>query len=160
MNMKHLLSLLTAMSISIVSLAQLNGKISGTIKDGGNQQIIDAATISLLQSNDSSLVKAAVADKSGNYSFENINEGNYLVAASQHQDALKLYQLKRMVKNVRIAPDDISAVVIDKNNKSRKEEFYYGNSFLSQSSRFIVVDSSVQSVTIRNARGRTRVLNF
>ncbi|MEO6355315.1 MAG: TonB-dependent receptor [Ferruginibacter sp.] len=80
--MKHLLSLLTAMSISIVSLAQLNGKISGTIKDGGNQQIIDAATISLLHSNDSSLVKAAVADKSGNYSFDNINEGNYLVTAS------------------------------------------------------------------------------
>ena len=80
--MKQLLNLLTAMSISIVSLAQSNGKISGTIKDGGNQQIIDAATISLLHSNDSSLVKAAITDKEGNFVFENINEGNYFVAAT------------------------------------------------------------------------------
>ena len=80
--MKQLLNLLTAMSISIVSLAQSNGKISGTIKDGGNQQIIDAATISLLHSNDSSLVKAAITDKEGNFVFENINEGNYFVAST------------------------------------------------------------------------------
>lgn len=87
-------------------------------------------------------------------------EGNYLVAASQHQDVLKLYQLKRTVKNVRINPDDVSAVVREKNNKSRKEEFYYGNSFLSQSSRFILVDSNVQSVMIRNANGKSRLLKF
>ena len=88
------------------------------------------------------------------------SSGDYLVAASQHQDVLKLYQLKRTVNNVRINPDDISAVVTDKNNKSRKEEFYYGNSFLSQSSRFVVIDSNVQSVAIKNANGKTRLLKF
>jgi len=86
--------------------------------------------------------------------------GDYLVAASQHQEALKLFRLKRGVKNVRIEPDDVSAVVTFSNNKSRKEEFYYGNSFLSQSSRFILLDSSVRSVTIKNAGGKSRSLEF
>jgi len=84
--------------------------------------------------------------------------GDYLVAASQHQDVLKLYRLKRPVKGIRIDPDDISAAVTLKNNKIRKEEFYYGNSFLSQSARFIMVDSNVQSVTVKNAKGASRSL--
>ena len=80
--MKHLFNLLTAMSISIVSLAQNTGKVTGSIKDGGNQKIIDAATISLLKSKDSSLVKTAITDKEGNFIFENLKEGNYFVSAS------------------------------------------------------------------------------
>ncbi|WP_431210104.1 FG-GAP repeat domain-containing protein [Puia sp. P3] len=81
--------------------------------------------------------------------------GDYLVAASQHQDVLKLYQLKRAVKGVRLGQDAISAVVNYKNKSSRKEELYYGNSFLSQSSRFILADSSVESVTIKNNKGKS-----
>ena len=77
--MKKLFSLLAATAIGMSSFAQSGGKISGTIKDGGNQQRIDAASISLLRANDSSLVKAAVTDKDGNFSFENIKEGSYLV---------------------------------------------------------------------------------
>jgi hypothetical protein len=86
------------------------------------------------------------------------SSGDYLVAASQHQDALKLYQLKRKIKAVRINPDDVSALVNGRDGKSRKEEFYYGSSFLSQSSRFILIDSSVQSVTIRNTKGKLRLV--
>jgi ASPIC/UnbV protein/VCBS repeat protein len=84
--------------------------------------------------------------------------GEYLIAASQHQDALKLYQLKRKVKAVRIDPDEVSAVVVNKDGKTRKEEFYYGNSFLSQSSRFMLVDSNILSVTIRNTGGKLRLV--
>jgi iron complex outermembrane recepter protein len=80
--MKHLIILLTAMSVNIVSFAQTSGKITGSIKDGGNQKIIDAATISLLKSKDSSLVKSAVTDKEGNFIFENLREGSYLVSAA------------------------------------------------------------------------------
>jgi ASPIC and UnbV/FG-GAP-like repeat/FG-GAP repeat len=86
------------------------------------------------------------------------SSGDYLVAASQHEDALKLFQLKRKVKTVKINPDDVSAMIKCKDNKNRKEEFYYGNSFLSQSSRFILVDSNVQSVTIRNSKGKLRLI--
>jgi hypothetical protein len=81
--------------------------------------------------------------------------GDYLIAASQHQDVLKLYQLKRAVNGVRVGPDVVSAVIKYKNKSSRVEELYYGNSFLSQSSRFILADSSVQSVTIKNNKSKS-----
>lgn len=82
--MKKFFSLLAAMGIALCSLAQSasNGTISGSIKDGGNQIIIDAASVSLLQSKDSILVKTAVTDKAGNFSFDNIKEGNYLIMAT------------------------------------------------------------------------------
>ena len=80
--MKQLLHLLTAMSISFVSFAQNSGKVSGSIKDGGNQKIIDAASISLLKTKDSSVAKVAITDKFGNFTFENVKDGTYLVLAA------------------------------------------------------------------------------
>ena len=80
--MKQFFSLLAAMSIAIGSYAQSGGKVTGSIKDGGNQKIIDAASVSLLKAKDSSLIKVAVTDKDGNFSFENVKEGNYLVLAT------------------------------------------------------------------------------
>ena len=77
--MKKQLSTLLLASISLCSFAQNAGKISGVIKDGGNQKIIDAASVSLLQAKDSSLVKISVVDKEGNFSFENVKDGKYLV---------------------------------------------------------------------------------
>ncbi len=80
--MNKFFSLLAAMTIGMSSYAQTAGKISGNIKDGGNQKIIDAASVSLLKAKDSSLVKVAVTDNAGNFSFENVKEGNYLVLAT------------------------------------------------------------------------------
>ena len=80
--MKQFFSLLAAITIGMSSQAQNGGKVSGSIKDGGNQKVIDAATVSLLKAKDSSLVKAAVTDATGNFSFENVKEGNYLVLAT------------------------------------------------------------------------------
>ena len=77
--MNKFFSLLAAITIGMSSYAQSGGKISGSIKDGGNQKVIDAASISLLKAKDSSLVKAAVTDKDGNFTFENIKDGSYLV---------------------------------------------------------------------------------
>ncbi len=80
--MNKLFSLLAAITISMSSYAQTGGKVSGTIKDGGNQKIIDAATISLLKAKDSSLVKTAITDPAGNFIFENVKDGKYLVKAT------------------------------------------------------------------------------
>ncbi len=80
--MKQFFSLLAAMSIAICSFAQSGAKVTGSIKDGGNQKIIDATSVSLLRAKDSSLVKVAVTDKDGNFSFENVKEGKYLILAT------------------------------------------------------------------------------
>lgn len=80
--MNKFFSLLAAMSIIVSASAQNGGKVTGSIKDGGNQKVIDAATVSLLKAQDSSLVKSAITDQAGNFFFENVKDGNYLVMAS------------------------------------------------------------------------------
>jgi hypothetical protein len=80
--MKKIISLLTIMGIGFSSFAQNMGKISGSIKDGGNQKIIDAASVSLLNAKDSALLKTSITDKDGNFIFENVKDGNYLVMAT------------------------------------------------------------------------------
>jgi len=63
--------------------AQLHeGSISGTIADGGDQKIIDAATVSLFKAKDSLLFKTSLTDKAGNFLFENIPFGRYYILAS------------------------------------------------------------------------------
>jgi hypothetical protein len=80
--MKKLIATLALAGISICTYAQNGGKITGMIKDGGNQKVIDAATISLLKTQDSSLVKTSLTNKDGSFSFENLKEGKYLVMAT------------------------------------------------------------------------------
>jgi hypothetical protein len=83
--------------------------------------------------------------------------GDYLVAASQNKGRMKMYQLRRASKFIPVRPDDVSAVLQLKNGKMQKEEFYYGSSFLSQSARFLAVDSNVVSVKIMDSKGRARL---
>ncbi len=78
---KNLLTAL-ALTISFSGFSQTSGKINGIIKDGGNQKIIDAATVSLLKAKDSSLVKTSLTDKEGNFAFETLADGKYLVMAT------------------------------------------------------------------------------
>ena len=86
------------------------------------------------------------------------SSGNYLLAASQNRDALKVFQLKRKVSSLKLQPSDISAEIKFKNGKTQKQEFYYGSSFLSQSARFLTVDQNATSVTIKNNTGQTRTI--
>lgn len=80
--MRKLLTLLTAMIITLVSQAQLkNGKVSGTVIDG-NTKTIESATITLLRAKDSSVAKMSVADKTGKFEFDAVPEGRYMVSIS------------------------------------------------------------------------------
>ncbi|MEX6688848.1 VCBS repeat-containing protein [Danxiaibacter flavus] len=84
------------------------------------------------------------------------SNGNYLVAASQHKDYLKLFRLNTKPKTIRINNDDMFAMITYKNGSTQKQEFYYGDSFLSQSSRFITINENVSSVTVTNNKGAKR----
>lgn len=59
----------------------VTGKINGQVLDE-NKNPLEFATIMLLSTSDSSLVKGAISDVAGKYEFMNIAEGNYLVSAS------------------------------------------------------------------------------
>jgi len=103
--MKKFFSMLLGTCTVLSSLAQSGGKVSGSIKDGGNQKTIDAASVSLLKAADSSLVKVAVADAAGNFSFDNVKDGNYLVLATSVGHA-KIYS-----RPFSIAPGNLAAQV-------------------------------------------------
>ncbi|HEX2606025.1 MAG TPA: TonB-dependent receptor [Flavisolibacter sp.] len=80
--MKKLLSFLLLTILCSSSFAQgKNGSVSGSIIDG-NQKTIESATITLVKAKDSSSIKFSVADKNGQYLFENIAYGKYLVSVS------------------------------------------------------------------------------
>ena len=57
---------------------------------------------------------------------------------------------------VKLQPADMFAMIKYKNGKFSKQEFYYGDSFLSQSGRFINIDDTMASVTITDNSGHTR----
>ena len=87
-------------------------------------------------------------------------KGNYLVAASQFRGPLKVFELRRKIKIVPVGATDMYAIIGYKNGASEKKEFYYGSSFLSQSVRFMEVNELMNSITIYNAKGEKRVVQF
>jgi hypothetical protein len=82
--------------------------------------------------------------------------GKNLVAASQHNGALKVFELQRNIKKIRIEPSDVSVLIKYKNGKVQKREFYYGYSFLSQSGRVLNINNQMRSLTITDSRGKKR----
>lgn len=83
--MKKMIPLLMVLSfttLSFVSQAQTGtGKVTGHVVDG-SQKIIASATITLLKATDSSVAKIGAANKDGNFVFEGLAKGRYLVAIS------------------------------------------------------------------------------
>lgn len=81
--MRKILTLLTlTLTLAIHGIAQTKtGKISGHVIDG-NVKTIESATITLLRSKDSSVIKLSVANKEGNFVFENVGDGKYLVSVT------------------------------------------------------------------------------
>ncbi|HUZ61081.1 MAG TPA: TonB-dependent receptor [Hanamia sp.] len=80
---KKLTTTLLILAFLLVSTVQLmaQSEIHGTIADAGGKPIKDASVL-LLKSSDSSLVKGMVSNAVGKYTFENIPKGAYLVSAS------------------------------------------------------------------------------
>ncbi|WP_160715707.1 TonB-dependent receptor [Chitinophaga solisilvae] len=72
---------MSVLSAALSSQAQSGPKVNGQITQAGNKPV-EFATVTLLKAKDSSLVKGAVADISGKYEFDNIKQGQYLVAAA------------------------------------------------------------------------------
>src|SRR6476619_5242024 len=80
--MKQYLFALMLMGLCSFSQAQTKtGHVSGSVIDG-SRKTIESATIALVRSKDSSVVKFSVADKDGKFAFDNISDGQYLVSVS------------------------------------------------------------------------------
>ncbi|HTQ65343.1 MAG TPA: VCBS repeat-containing protein [Puia sp.] len=85
--------------------------------------------------------------------------GRCLLAAGQNRGPLKILELKKNVLIIPLQASDVSAVISYKKGISRKQEIYYGASFLSQSGRFLNLDENVSGVEITDSRGVKRTLS-
>jgi len=85
--------------------------------------------------------------------------GGYLVAATQRQGNLELFELNAKQRLVDVDPGDRFALLKLDNGKVQKQELNQGSSFLSQSASFISLGQSVSSVQISNNRGVVRSID-
>ena len=83
--------------------------------------------------------------------------------ATQNQDSLLLFRKNPVLKNeilkwVPLQPGDFCADVEYKNGTKRHVEFYYGSTYLSQSSRMLPVEKNVVKISVTNFKGIKRKL--
>jgi hypothetical protein len=84
--------------------------------------------------------------------------GGSLLAAGQNRGPLKLFAQRHPLPTLALQPSDVSILFHYRNGQTRKEEVYYGSSFLSQSGRFIDWNDNIVAVEITDNKGRKRGL--
>lgn len=84
------------------------------------------------------------------------SDGSFCVAGSQNRGSLKIFRLKSGKKMIKLNPDDESIEIQFQNGKKQIQEYYYGQSYLSQSARFISIDANVKSLKVRSSSGNIR----
>lgn len=88
-------------------------------------------------------------------------KGEDLFVATQNQDSLMVYRKKENrggdgLQWIKLNPDDFCADVVYKDKRKRRIEFYYGATYLSQSSRMMAMDKEAVKVVITDFRGNKR----
>jgi hypothetical protein len=87
--------------------------------------------------------------------------GSSLFLVSSNSDSLRAFRLQQeAVRTITVQPDDAFAVITGSDGRQQRQEFYYGNSYLSQSTRRLTVAPNTKSVDIYNSSGKTRTVNF
>jgi hypothetical protein len=87
--------------------------------------------------------------------------GSSLFLVGSNADSLHVYHLNEAPqKVVAIDAKDAYAIITARNGMKRRQEFYYGSTYLSQSSRRLTVAANIQSVVIYNNAGKKREFNF
>ncbi len=114
----------------------------------GNFDIQDASTSGFLVQGDA---KALVT-------IAHQATGEQLFIASQNRGPLKIFTTGIKNKTIDLKESDVSALIQLKNGKTRKQEFYFGTGFLSQSSRSVLMDDAIVKVIITNDKGDKRTI--
>ena len=86
-------------------------------------------------------------------------QGKPLLMATQNRAELKTFKLSNNIYQTKpLKTNDVAVIETLKNGKTRKVEIDYGSSFLSQSSRSILLSPQIKSVEVIDAKGKKRVL--
>ncbi|MGI9544240.1 MAG: VCBS repeat-containing protein [Cyclobacteriaceae bacterium] len=90
-------------------------------------------------------------------------QGKPLILVTQNQDSLRAYNYynKESSSNpITLDAQDAYGIVSYPNGKMEKVEFYYGSSYLSQSSRKFAFPSSATTVVLYDSRGESREVSI
>ena len=96
--------------------------------------------------------KALVALRSAN--------NTYMLAASQNKSTLKLFSANTIGNVLPLLPNDMYVIITNRNGSKRKQEVYFGNSFLSQSANLIITNNNMQSIEVTNNKNERRRLKW
>jgi iron complex outermembrane recepter protein len=80
-NMRLTFTFILSALLTAISFAQQSNKVTGIIKSQDGKAYSNA-TVELLAHDDSSLLKLAASDSNGQFVFENLSDGSYLVSIS------------------------------------------------------------------------------
>ena len=84
--------------------------------------------------------------------------GKPIIMASQNRADLKVFGVNNSLQTKALQTNDAVVIEVLKNGKKRRTEINYGTSFLSQSSRSILLSSMVKSVEVIDYQGERRIL--
>lgn len=169
----------------LAQIAPMFGAIVDDFNDDGNLDFLmvgnsDAAEISV-GNYDACKGLYMSGDGSGNFIFESNGTNGFTVDSdakgaailvdvslspvyliTSNNDRLKAFRSTQVFsgKVVKVRADDAYATIQYKNGKIRKQEFYYGSTYLSQSSRMLKIAEDVVSVNFYDFKGNSRTLDL
>ena len=86
--------------------------------------------------------------------------GSDLLLVGNNSHAMEAYEVIRTQKNISIQRNDVYALVKTKSGTTYKQEFYYGSTYLSQSSRQLSIPDDVVQVEIFDVKGNVRKITI
>ncbi len=87
-------------------------------------------------------------------------KGNRILLIGNNSAAMETYTVLKKQKYISIQYDDMYALITRKNGAVSKHEFYYGSTYLSQSSRKLSVPDDAISIEIFNTKGEHRKIDI
>ncbi len=85
-------------------------------------------------------------------------ENAYAIADVQNKGQLELFGLQAETKTISLAANETSVYIYLKNGQMRKEEYYFGSTYLSQDCRFTTMNKAVSKIEILNTMGVKRII--
>lgn len=164
---------------AIAQFSSINGMVVEDFNNDGNLDVVmnsnDYGTESTVGRYDALNGLLMIGDGSGNFIPKSIAQSGIYIAgngkalvkligagglcmlvAGQNRGPLKVFTESLSNTIINPLPIEVSATIIFKNGRSRKQEFYYGTSFLSQSSRSLKVSADMTSIDFIDFKGKKR----
>ena len=124
----------------------------------------DAAVGLYLQGDGNGGLKPVSAFESGFYADADVKgmvklttaTGDDLVLIGNNSGAMNVFTVHQNGEKIMIEKEDVYAFITRQNGTIYKHEFYYGSTYLSQSSRQLSLSGDIVSIEIFNTRGESR----